>query len=155
MNFTLQNLMHSNIVSLSPFLTQSHRFSHSSLSVSSFFISRSFQTFLYSSSSNKIISILNSAFSRHLHGVIHLSQEEISGRKDGGLSFYGSSKVNVDSTIFVNNTNIFLGGAIYCISQSTTTQITSCTFTNNSAKYGGAIFIMSYGGTAIIQNSDF
>lgn len=63
---------------------------------------------------------------------------------------------NTESTNLVNSASNAFGGAIYCPDyqyRDANVNLDNCTFINNTAEYGGAIYM--YGGSLIVKNSIF
>ena len=63
---------------------------------------------------------------------------------------------NTESTNLVNSASNAFGGAIYCPDyqyMDANVNLDNCTFINNTAEYGGAIYM--YGGSLIVKNSIF
>ncbi|WP_405294288.1 C1 family peptidase [Methanobrevibacter sp.] len=72
------------------------------------------------------------------------------------LTIYNQGNLRASNTIFANSSAISsndFGGAIYCGSYSNNAYLDGCTFINNYAKYGGAIYLK--GGILEINDCSF
>ncbi len=64
-----------------------------------------------------------------------------------------SGNITATNTVFDSSSSTTNGGAIYSSSEGVTISLNNCTFSNNRASYGGAIYMN--GGALIIKNSLF
>ena len=109
-------------------------------------------------SSNTLINVIGNDNRFYFYGPIYI--ENISFANIQFISTDDNTLLNATNANFYNasafeidNSGTSCGGAIYCEGSNNTVVLNNCSFYNNYALYGGAIF--SNGGNTVISNCNF